>query len=228
MNSSTFIKKVKKMIVVPSFLIAFLFGVTPAFAHVTVKPAQVGVAQYNDFVISVPNEETTPTVQVRLVIPEGLKNVAPNVKPGWNIQVKKSGEGDSEHVSEVIWSGGSIPVGQRDQFVFSAQTPATESVLVWKAYQTYGDGDTVAWETDPATLKPMANGEDDHDAPRPYSSTKVVNDLAVSVTPATVNEDTLVKKSSFDASFVLSLVSLALSAYAVSLVLKNRKKSAVK
>lgn len=219
---------IKKLIVIPSFLLAFLLGVTPAFAHVSVKPAQVGVAQYNDFVVNVPNEESTPTIQLRLVIPEGLKNVTPNVKPGWNIQIKKVGKGESERVSEVIWSGGSIPVGQRDQFVFSAQTPATESVLVWKAYQTYGDGDTVAWEHDPATIKPMANGEDDHNAPRPYSSTKVINDLAVSVTPATMNEVTVGKKSSFDVSFVLSLVSLALSAYAASLALKYRKKSAVK
>lgn len=220
---------IKKMIVVPGFLLAFLVSAVPAFAHVAVKPAQVGIAQYNDFVVSVPNEEATPTIQIRLVIPEGLKSVTPNAKPGWNIQVKKTGEGDAERVSEVVWSGGSIPVGQRDQFVFSAQTPAKETTIVWKAYQTYGDGDTVAWENDPATIKPMANGEDDHNAPRPYSSTKVINDLAVSVTPtAKTNENASTKKSSFDASFVISLVSLALSAYAVSLGWKNKKKDATK
>jgi hypothetical protein len=59
-------------------------------------------------------------------------------------------DGDDDHVSEevkeLIWMNGSIPVGQRDDFVFSAQAPADESTLVWKAYQTYADGTVVAWD----------------------------------------------------------------------------------
>lgn len=203
----------KKLLVVPGLLFTFLLMASPSFAHVSVKPVQVGVAQYNDFVISVPNEETTPTVQLRLVVPEGLKNVTPNVKPGWNIQVKKSGDGDSATVSEIMWTGGNIPVGQRDQFTFSAQTPSKEAVLVWKAYQTYGDGDTVAWENDPSKIKPAASGEDDHTMPRPYSETKVVNDLAAMPTQAQTSS-----KSTSDTS-QFAMVALALSAAAIAVSL---------
>src|SRR6185503_5990953 len=135
--------------------LAIVFGlILPglASAHVTVKPGDAGVGQRLNFMVSVPTEEEDPTIQVRLVIPEGVQSVRPNVKPGWNIQLKKSGSGEEERVSEIIWSGGKIPAEQRDEFVFSAQAPAEAGTVVWKAYQTYGDGDVVAWDNDPAVV----------------------------------------------------------------------------
>lgn len=168
-------------------VISLLITTSPAFAHVVVKPSQVGVGERLNFVVSVPTEKDDPTVELRLIIPEGLQSVRPNVKPGWKIQIKKSGEGEEARVAEITWSDGTIPTEQRDEFVFSAQAPANETNLVWKAYQTYGHGDVVAWENDPKMVEeytknnpPKEGQEDDHNAPRPYSQTKVVNDLAPS------------------------------------------------
>lgn len=157
--------------------------VPPAFAHVVVKPVEVKAAARQNFVVSVPTEEDIPTVGLRLVIPDGLKNVRPNVKPGWSIELKKSGEGENAKITEIIWTGGSIPAEQRDEFVFSAQAPAEETSLAWKVYQTYEDGRIVAWDQDPKTVEeytkahPPKEGEHDEHAPKPFSVTKVINDL---------------------------------------------------
>lgn len=181
----------KKIVFIPvlaTFMV--LSASSQALAHVVVKPGQVGLGERLNFTVSVPTEEADPTVQVRLVIPEGLQSVRPNVKPGWNIQLVKVGEGEAAKISEIVWSGGRIPADQRDEFVFSAQAPAIDTTLIWKAYQTYSDGDVVAWENDPKVVEEYAKSkqatasgtpsgeEDDHNAPRPYSTTKVVNDLS--------------------------------------------------
>jgi uncharacterized protein YcnI len=150
----------------------FLFA-PPAFAHVVVKPSQVGIAAFQIFRMGVPNEKDSPTVAVRLVIPDGLKAISPNVKLGWTIDEKKIGDGDDAKVTEITWTGGVIPAGQRDDFVFSAQVPSKETTLNWKAYQTYQNGETIAWDHDPK----LSKSADDDTAPPPYSMTKVVNDL---------------------------------------------------
>ncbi len=156
---------------------------THALAHVTVKPVQAGISTYQTFTTSVPNEKDIPTTSIRLVIPDGFVSVMPNVKPGWTIQTKSVKDGETSKVSEIIWSGGSIPVGQRDEFIFSAKTPATESTVLWKAYQTYQNGTIVAWDIDPIEQEKMtkeaeSKGEKvDHSDSGPASSTKIINDL---------------------------------------------------
>ncbi len=225
---------VKKIIISLVFVAIFALGsVTQASAHVVVKPGEVGVGAYTNFIVSVPTEEDVPTVQVRLVIPEGLKSVRPNVKPGWSIELKKVTNGDIERVSEIIWSGGSIPADQRDEFVFSAQTPAEESTLIWKAYQTYGDGDIVAWENSKDVIDafeknnpPKEGEEDNHDAPRPYSETKVINDLVAAAAKGDtmmMNDEVKEDSKSFDPALVVSVI--ALGAALGSLWMQKKKKS---
>lgn len=224
----------KKIILSLVFVTVFALGTAAQVsAHVVVRPGEVGVGAYTNFTVSVPTEEDVPTVQVRLVIPEGLKSVRPNVKPGWSIELKKVTSGDTERVSEIIWSGGSIPVDQRDEFVFSAQTPAEESTLVWKAYQTYGDGDIVAWENGKDVIDafeknnpPKEGEEDNHDAPRPYSETKVINDLAASDAKddsMMMNHEGKGDSKSFDPALVISVI--ALGAAFGSLWMQKKKKS---
>ncbi len=146
-----------------------------ASAHVVVKPAEVGVGKFQTFTTGVPNEKDMPTIAVRLVIPDSLGHVSPNVKPGWTIDVTKTGEGEKAKVTEINWTGGSIASGFRDEFLFSAQAPAKESTLQWKAYQTYEDGTVVAWD--------QASDPKNKDI-KPYSETKVINDLSKTDTPA--------------------------------------------
>ena len=173
-----------------------LVGPLHALAHVTVKPGEVGIATYQTFTVSVPVEKDMPTTGVRLMIPEGLSSVMPNAKAGWKIDLKylatdakgmdgKDGERTRKQVTEIAWTGGVIPAGQRDDFVFSAKVPSAESTLHWKAYQQYQDGSVVAWERDPK--EPAAKnsaGRSDFSRFGPFSQTRVVDDLKKSSYPA--------------------------------------------
>lgn len=161
---SRFRLKIQSAILASGLLIA-----APVSAHVAVGPAETSVASDQAFSVSAPNEKDSDTVSVRLVFPEGLSDVSPNVQPGWKIDVKKSGTGDDIKVSEITWSGGQVPPGQQETFRFSATLPNKPTTLIWKAYQTYADGSMVSWDQKPG-------GKDGMDS-TPYSETKVVNDI---------------------------------------------------
>src|SRR5258708_17188383 len=114
----------------------------PAFAHVIVKPSQVGIASEQIFTVGVPSEKNIPTVGIRLLIPSGITTVIPKSKPGWTIEIKKDKK--TSEITETDWTGGTIQPDQRDEFIFQAQSPATPTALKWKAYQAYQDSNTVA------------------------------------------------------------------------------------
>ena len=158
----------KKLLVVSTLGILSLIQIS-ASAHVVVKPAQVNPSSFERFAVGVPVEKEIPTVGVRLVIPEGLNYISPYVKTGWKIDVKKDNS-EKPKITEINWTGGNIPVGQKDEFIFSAQVPAIDSEIKWKAYQTYSDGSVVNWDMEPVTESKKSGGEDNS---TPYSITKV-------------------------------------------------------
>lgn len=161
------------------FLALMLLVPAWASAHVVVTPAQAGVAQEVVFNVSVPNERQSAVTNLKLLIPDGVSEVVPSVKSGWTITT--SGK---EDVSSITWSGGRIPVGQRDDFSFSAQLPDSTGEVHWKAYQTYADGTVVHWDQAP-------NGKDDDSTgdAGPYSVTEVADDLKTA--PAQGSNNTL-------------------------------------
>jgi uncharacterized protein YcnI len=147
---------------------AFLLGIHVTEAHVVVTPSEVEGDSYQVFTIGVPVERDVPTVGVRLVIPEGVTSVRPNVRSDWTITTKKQLIGEKNEVTEITWSGGSIPSGLRDEFVFSAKVPE-KGQLNWKAYQTYQDGKVVAWDETPAD----EHGHNHESVEGPYSITEI-------------------------------------------------------
>jgi uncharacterized protein YcnI len=223
-------KSLKVLFLILSLCTLHFALLTNISAHVVVKPNQVGVGERTNFVVTVPTEEDIPTTQVRLVIPDGVQSVRPNVKSGWKIELKKSGKDEEVKVTEIIWSGGNIPAEQRDEFVFSAQAPAQEGNVVWKAYQTYGDGTVVAWDIDPKAVEDYsknnntADTEDDHDAPRPYSQTKVVNDLAASNTISATNQELIVENKKTRRAVLFSAIAIVLAGASLWLQLSKRQK----
>jgi uncharacterized protein YcnI len=203
----------KKFIAVALAGIAVLVAIpATASAHVVVHPEQVEVAQFQTFTVAVPNEKDVAVTEIRLTVPEGLQSVAPTVKPGWQINTEKSGNA----VTEIVWTAGSIPAGQRDDFTFSAQSPAKATELDWKAYQTYEDGTVVSWDQ-----APSAAGHDDDDDESsdkgPYSQTEVVNDLAAANTAQKDNGNNQT------GAYIIAIIALAMSLLA--LTLKTRRKS---
>lgn len=201
-----------KKIILSVFVSLGIFGWQSVSAHVVVKPAQVGVGAFQTFTVGVPNEKTSGVYMLRLIVPEGLEYVTPNVKPGWKIYVKKNGTGENAKVEEITWYTGFIPAGERDDFIFSAKVPTATTTLIWKAYQSYADGTVVAWDIASSDQPKDEKGESDFSKSGPYSETSVVDDLSGTV-KNTNSHDPLV--------LTLSIIALLVSAGALGLTLKK-------
>jgi uncharacterized protein YcnI len=195
-------KTVSRLLAIGAAILVATSLSQPALAHVTVKPAQVGVASFQTFTTSVPVEKDVATTGLRIVIPQGLQFVTPTVKPGWTVVVKKEGEGESAVVTELEWTGGTIPAGQRDDFSFSAKTPAQTTILTWKAYQTYQDGSVVSWDQEGSHDGP----EEEDENKGPASTSEVIDDLTVASATASDRSTTY-----SIIAIILSLISLAFS-----------------
>ena len=172
-----------------------------AFAHVVVTPNEALTGAYETFTTSVPNEKDIPVTGIRLVIPDTIESVTPTVKPGWEIQTKKTGD----KVSEINWTGGTIAPELRDTFTFSAHMPAKAGEISWKAYQTYQDGTVVSWDQQP-TKDGHGHGSED-ESKGPYSMTTVSD----KDDDATETQD----NSSSTVLYVVSVAALVLSVFAV-------------
>jgi uncharacterized protein YcnI len=139
---------------------AVLVAVTalPASAHVTVSPTSLPKGSTGELTFKVPNEEspaTTSEVQLQIPNDHPIAQVLPRQIPGWTVTVKtvtlatplKTDDGTfTTAVNEIDWTGGTIPVGQYQDFQISVDPlPKDTNQLVFKAVQTYSNGDIVRW-----------------------------------------------------------------------------------
>lgn len=103
------------------------FAASPAAAHVSLETKQATVGASYKAVFTVPHGcAGSPTVKIRVQIPEGVIAVKPMPKAGWTIDVvegKYASEYDyhgnkvSSGVKEVAWAGGKLPDKNYDEFV---------------------------------------------------------------------------------------------------------------
>ncbi|MFT4120945.1 YcnI family protein [Bradyrhizobium sp.] len=103
------------------------FAASPAAAHITLETKQATVGASYKAVFAVPHGcAGSPTVKVRVQIPEGVIAVKPMPKAGWNVDVvegKYASEYDyhgnklSSGAKEVVWSGGKLSDKNYDEFV---------------------------------------------------------------------------------------------------------------
>ncbi len=203
-----------KKIFILSAVAASLLFTSQALAHAVVKPNEVGIGKYQTFTLAVPSEKPIATVGIRLVMPEGINSATPNVKPGWKIEKKTQATGnkvadedgmivDEQKLTEITWTGGNIPAGQRDEFLFSIKAPSKPTTLNWKVYQTYADGSVVSWNLGSEQAKTAAEGFG------PYSMTKVIDDLSSSSTPAAANKSDSNSTTALAFSVVAFVLALA-------------------
>jgi len=142
-------------------------GAIPAWAHVTVAPESApkgGTDQQITF--RVPNEEQSATTKVQIVFPTDppLVGVLAQPVPGWTSKVStqhlsqpiQTDDGPvSDIVSDVTWTADNAASGiQPDDFqafqVLVGALPDSGDQIVFKAVQTYANGDVVRW-VDPVT-----------------------------------------------------------------------------
>jgi uncharacterized protein YcnI len=113
-------------------MIAFAGAVTiisPAGAHVTLENRQATPASYYKAVFAVPHGcAGSPTVKIRVQIPDGVIAVKPMPKAGWSVETVKGkystsyelhGATITEGVKEVTWSGGKLADDNYDEFVLA-------------------------------------------------------------------------------------------------------------
>ncbi|MFS8858117.1 YcnI family protein [Synechococcus sp. H55.7] len=117
-------------------LLALGMSVVPlssAWAHVTVHPKEAPAGSVAKLTFRVPHGcDGSPTIRLRVQIPEGATSVKPMVHPLWKIETVKKpldkpyeshGKMITETVAEVIWSGGSLPDEFMDEFSLSLRLP---------------------------------------------------------------------------------------------------------
>ena len=106
-----------------------LFLVTPqAYAHITLETRQAPVESSYKAVLKVPHGcKGSPTIKVRVRVPEGVIGVKPQPKAGWTLGTVKSnyarpytlyGAQVDSGVTEISWSGGPLPDEHYEEFVF--------------------------------------------------------------------------------------------------------------
>jgi uncharacterized protein YcnI len=131
----------------------------PASAHVTISPntaAQGG--SDTDLTFRVPDEEanaSTTTLQVTFPVDHPVTSVLVQPIAGWTATVQNTtlatpittDDGTiTQVVSQVTWTGGNIQPGQYQGFhVIMGLLPKDTGQIVFKAVQTYSNGDVVRW-----------------------------------------------------------------------------------
>ncbi|WP_296576731.1 DUF1775 domain-containing protein, partial [Phreatobacter sp.] len=106
----------------------------PAFAHVTLERGEASPGSYKA-ILRVPHGcGREPTTGLTVTIPEGVHSVKPQPKPGWALATTvrpyqriyvNHGREVREGVTEISWSGGSLPNEHYDEFVFVGQIDAS-------------------------------------------------------------------------------------------------------
>lgn len=145
-----------------------------ASAHVTANPNTAAPGSYTKISFRVPNEEPkadTTRLEVDLPMDHPIASVAVRPQPGWTAKVEKSKlatpikSDDAEvtqAVSKITWSGGKIAPGEFQEFDVSlGPLPTDTNRLMFKATQTYSNGDVVTWDQDPGN----GGQEPEHPAP---------------------------------------------------------------
>jgi uncharacterized protein YcnI len=145
-----------------------------ASAHVTVSPDSLPQGSTAELSFKVPNEESSAnTVEIQLQIPTAhpIAQVLAKSVPGWRVAVRTvklakpltTDDGTfTTAVSEIDWTGGSIAPGQYEDFQISVDPlPSDTTQLVFKAVQTYSNGDVVRW----IDVASSSDPNPDHPAP---------------------------------------------------------------
>lgn len=137
----------------------------PASAHVTINPGTATQGGFAKLTFRVPNEKATAsTVKLEVQFPPDAPITSVSVKPvaGWTADVQRRtldapitgghGEQITEVVGMVTWTaspGAEIAPGQFQEFDISAGPLPSVDQVIFKALQSYSDGEIVRWIDEP-------------------------------------------------------------------------------
>jgi uncharacterized protein YcnI len=122
--------------------LAMMIGARGAAAHVTASPNEAVAGGYFTTEFTVPHGcGGAPTIAVRIKMPDGVADVKPQMKPGWEVHIvtrklatperDEHGNTVTETVDEVDWRGGKLPDTLYDSFGLLMKLPATPGVVLY-------------------------------------------------------------------------------------------------
>ena len=125
-----------------SMSILLVAGAQLASGHVRVSPGESTAGAEQEYSARVPTERDTATVRVEIEFPADVEVLELIPKSGWTIEADTNTEG---RIIGAVWSGGSIPPEEAQEFLFRARNPAEATTLVWRASQVHEDGSRAEW-----------------------------------------------------------------------------------
>jgi len=138
--------------------VAALIFATPAAAHIVFSTPEADANSYYAGFLQIGHGcGASPTVSLRVEIPEGLDSVRPQPKPGWTLEIERTplatplqteGGMVTERVSAITWTG-NLPADQFDIFGLMMHLPQTPGPLYFPAVQTCAEGEN-RWVEIPA------------------------------------------------------------------------------
>lgn len=124
-------------------------------SHVTITPLEGRPDLWDVYILTVPTEGESPTVQVELVVPESHEIEAIGYQRDWTFQTERSEKG---LIRKVLWRGGTIPPLTFNEFKFYAKNPKEKGAYWWTAYQKLENGQESTWSVQ-TFVKDPAEGE---------------------------------------------------------------------
>jgi uncharacterized protein YcnI len=119
-----------------------LMSLSTLWAHIDIEPKETIPGRWETFVLNVPTETASPTVEVQLDIPEGFEVEAVGHRPDWDMALRRDERG---FVREIIWSGGQIPPLTFEEFKILAKATRTPGPYDWQTRQRYADDQESTW-----------------------------------------------------------------------------------
>jgi hypothetical protein len=167
----------------PATALAAHLGACPVEAHVSLEKPEAPRGTSYKAVLKVPHGcDGSPTTGLTIALPDGFIGAKPMPKPGWTIDLKRGpysqsyafyhGKTLAEGVTEIRWSGGSLPDDYYDEFVaqgFLAKELAPGATLAFKVTQTCAKGE-MKW------IEVPAPGADPHSLEAPAALLKIAAD----------------------------------------------------
>ncbi|HEX6404829.1 MAG TPA: YcnI family protein [Pseudonocardiaceae bacterium] len=202
-----------------------------ASAHVTANAGNAQQGGYTKVSFRVPNERdaaSTTQLEINLPTDHPIASVETRAVPGWTSTAEKTkldkpiktDDGEiSEVVSKITWTGGKIPPGSFEEFdVSMGPLPTDTDELVFKALQTYDNGEVVRW------IDTAPEGAPEPEHPAPVLKLAPANADQAAVTAATGTDDA--HSSTGMWAVVLGIAGIVLGIIGIIVGLLNRRSAA--
>ncbi len=145
-------------------------------AHASLEEATATAGKSHKAVLRITHGcSGSPTVSVRVRLPDGVKRAKPMPKPGWELEAKEEkldkpyesrGATVTEDVREIHWKGGSLADNFFDEFVFRMEMPdvSEHTILYFRTVQECENGEAHRWIDIPGANE----NADDLESPAPF------------------------------------------------------------